>query len=120
MIQLETSAIRICKILLENISNNKNPNSSVRFFRKDVVTMTIWLFILKSFYEKKSINIEDIAREIAPSSKVSKPSLRSILESGRQKGFIKFTHNKKDQRSWVIEPETITINEFNQWAKIFV
>ena len=120
MIQLETSAIKICKILLENIASNKNPNSSVRFFRKDVVTMTIWLFILKSFYEKKSINIEDIAREIAPSSRVSKPSLRSILENGRQKGFIKFTHNKNDQRSWVIEPEAITINEFNQWAKIFV
>jgi DNA-binding MarR family transcriptional regulator len=120
MNQLETSAIKICKLLLENIVENKNPNSSVKFFRKDVVTMTIWLFILKSFYEKKRINIEDIAREIAPSSRVSKPSLRLILENGRQRGFIKFTHNKNDQRSWVIEPETITINEFNQWAKIFV
>ena len=37
-----------------------------------------------------------------------------------QKGFIKFSHNKNDQRSWIIEPEAITINEFNQWAKIFV
>lgn len=120
MIQLDTSAIKICKILLENIAHNKDPNSSVSFFRKDVITMTIWLFILKSFNEKKSINIEDIAREIAPSSRVSKPSLRLILENGRQKKFIKFTHNKNDQRSWVIEPEPITINEFNQWSKIFI
>jgi DNA-binding MarR family transcriptional regulator len=82
--------------------------------------MTIWLFILKSFYEKKYIDIEDIARKIAPSSKVSKPSLRAILENGRKKGFIKFTHNKNDQRSRIIEPEAITINEFNLWAKIFV
>jgi len=119
MIQLDTSAIKICKILLENIAENKDPHSSVKFFRKDVVTMTIWLFILKSFYEKRCINIEDIARELAPSSRISKPSLRAILENGRQKGFIKFTHNKKDQRSWTIEPEAITINEFNQWAKIF-
>ena len=119
MIQLDPSSIKICDILLENIAG-KDTHSSVKFFRKDVVTMTIWLFILKSFYEKKSINIEDIAREIAPSSRVSKPSLRLILENGRQKGFIKFTHNKNDQRSWVIEPEAITIYEFNQWAKIFV
>ena len=119
MIQLDASSIKICDLLLENIAG-KDTHSSVKFFRKDVVTMTIWLFILKSFYEKKSINIEDIAREIAPSSRVSKPSLRSILENGRQKGFIKFTHNKNDQRSWVIEPEAITIYEFNQWAKIFV
>ena len=119
MVLLEKSAIKVCKLLLENIVNNKNPKSSVRFFRKDVVTMTIWLFILKSQYEKKDINIEDIAREIAHSSRVSKPSLRLILENGKQKGFIKFTHNKNDQRSWVIEPEHITINEFNEWSKIF-
>ena len=119
MIQLEPAAIRVCKILLQNIVSDKEANSSIRFFRKDVVTMTIWLFILKSFYEKKSINIEDIARAIASSSRVSKPSLRLILENGKRKGFIKFTHNKKDQRSWIIEPETKTINEFNQWSKIF-
>jgi len=120
MIQLDTSAIKICKILLENISGNNNLQSSVSFFIKDVITMTIWLFILKSFYEKKDINIEDIAREIAPSNRISKPSLRLILENAKQKKFIKFTHNKNDQRSWVIEPEAITINEFNQWVKIFV
>ena len=120
MIQLDTSAIKICKILLENISGNNNLQSSVSFFIKDVITMTIWLFILKSFYEKKDINIEDIAREIAPSNRISKPSLRLILENAKQKKFIKFTHNKNDQRSWVIEPEAITINEYNQWTKILV
>jgi len=119
MIQLEPAAIRVCKIPQQNIVSNKEADSSIKFFRKDVVTMTIWLFILKLFYEKKSMYIEDIARAITPSSKVSKPSLRLILENGKQKGFIKFIHNKKDQRSWIIEPETKTINEFNQWSKIF-
>ena len=31
--------------------------------------------------------------------------------------FIKFTHNTTDSRSWIIEPEEISITEFNQWAK---
>ena len=63
MIQLDTSAIKICKILLENIAENKNPHSSVKFFRKDVVKMTIWLFILKSFYKKKDVLILKILQE---------------------------------------------------------
>jgi len=37
-----------------------------------------------------------------------------------KKDLKKFTHNKNDLRSWVIEPEAITINEYNQWTKIFV
>ena len=50
---------------------------------------------------------------------MSKPSLWLILENEKQKGFIKYIHNKKNKRSWVIEPEPITINEFNEWSKIF-
>ena len=82
--------------------------------------MIIWLFIIKSFYLNKSINIEDISREIAPASKISKPSLRLILENAREKGFIKFTHNSIDHRSWIIEPENVTINEFKKWSEAFI
>jgi len=82
--------------------------------------MTIWLFILKSYNEYKTINIEDIAREIAPSSRISKPSLRLILENAKIKKFIRFVANPKDNRSWIIEPEDITINEFKKWTQIFL
>ena len=82
--------------------------------------MIIWLFIMKSYALKKTINIEDIAREIALASKISKPSLRLILENAKGKGFIKFNHNKADNRSWVIEPEDITINEFKKWCEVFI
>ncbi|WP_415286889.1 hypothetical protein ABXT46_02445 [Candidatus Pelagibacter sp. Uisw_104] len=82
--------------------------------------MTIWLFILKSYNEYKAINIEDIAREVAPSSRVSKPSLRLILENAKIKKFIRFVDNPKDNRSWIIEPEDITINEFKKWTQIFL
>ena len=119
---LDPHTQKICDALLADIINtvDNDETSTIKFFRKDLVTMTIWLFILKSYNEYKAINIEDIAREVAPSSRVSKPSLRLILENAKIKKFIRFVDNPKDNRSWIIEPEDITINEFKKWTQIFL
>jgi hypothetical protein len=119
---LDPHTQKICDALLSDIINtaDNEETCTIKFFRKDLVTMTIWLFILKSYNEYKAINIEDIAREVAPSSRVSKPSLRLILENAKIKKFIRFVDNPKDNRSWIIEPEDITINEFKKWTQIFL
>ena len=119
---LDPHAKKICDALLYDIIKRTDNGevSTIKFFRKDLISMTIWLFILKSYNEYKAINIEDIAREVAPSSRVSKPSLRLILENAKIKKFIRFVDNPKDNRSWVIEPEDITINEFKKWTQIFL
>ena len=119
---LDPHTQKICDALLSDILNtvDNEETCTIKFFRKDLVSMTIWLFILKSYNEYKSINIEDIAREVAPSSRVSKPSLRLILENAKIKKFIRFVDNPKDNRSWIIEPEDITINEFKKWTQIFL
>ena len=119
---LDPHTQKICDALLSDIVNtvDNEETCTIKFFRKDLVTMTIWLFILKSYNEYKAINIEDIAREVAPSSRVSKPSLRLILENAKIKKFIRFVDNPKDNRSWIIEPEDITINEFKKWTQIFL
>ena len=113
---LDPHTKKICDALLSDIvrTADNGEESTVKFFRKDLISMTIWLFILKSYNEYKTINIEDIAREIAPSSRISKPSLRLILENAKIKKFIRFVDNPKDNRSWIIEPEDITINEFKK------
>ena len=119
---LDAHTKKICDALFYDIikrTDNGN-ESTIKFFRKDLISMTIWLFILKSYNEYKAINIEDIAREVAPSSRVSKPSLRLILENAKIKKFIRFVDNPKDNRSWIIEPEDITINEFKKWTQIFL
>ena len=118
--RLDKHSHHVCiKLSTDLIKKNKD-DSSLNFFRENNTTMAIWLFIIKSYSIKNTINIEDIAREIAPISKISKPSLRLILENAKKKGFIKFTHNQKDTRSWIIEPEEITINEFKKWSEIFI
>jgi DNA-binding MarR family transcriptional regulator len=119
MVILDREAEIFCEKLLEDVKSKNYENRSLTFFRRDITTLIIWLFIISSYVKKNIINIEDIAREVSSATKISKPSLRLILEKAKQKGFIKFTHNQEDTRSWIIEPEMITLSEFNTWAKKF-
>ena len=117
MSDLDDHAKTICGTLIADLIEVNKTDTSIKFFRRDLTTMIIWLFIMHSYANKKKINIEDIAREIASTTRISKPSLRLILENAKEKGFLKFTLNKDDTRSWMIEPEVITVQEFNKWTK---
>ena len=118
--RLNKQVHNICIKLFSDLIEVNKGDSSLKFFRENKTNIAIWLFIIKSYSLKKIINIEDIAREIALISKISKPSLRLILENAKKRGLIKFTHNQKDTRSWIIEPEEKTINEFKKWSEIFI
>ena len=120
MISIPDTIEKICQNLLKDITEVSQNNNSIKFFRKDFTTMTIWLLIISSYLKGTKINIEDIARAVAPSSKISKPSLRLILENAKHKGYIKFTNNPNDHRSWNVEPEEITVKEFRSWIKKFL
>ena len=115
MEHLDARAKILCRKFLNDLIDTSKQESSIKFFRKDISSMLVWLFIMDAYSHNKEINIEDIARGIAVSTTISKPSLRLILENAKVKGYIKFTHNKKDNRSWIIEPETVAINQFNSW-----
>jgi len=110
---------KICTNLLQDILDVSQQNNSIKFFRKDFTTMTMWLLIINAHFKNKKINIEDLARAVAPASKISKPSLRLILENAKHKGFIKFVNSENDHRSWNVEPEEIIIKEFKVWVEIF-
>ena len=117
MVEIDQHSKKVCKDLLLDLINVSKGHSSVKFFRKDITTMLIWLFIMEAYSEKRMINIEDISRGISQATTISKPSLRLILENAKEQKFLKFTHNKIDSRSWIIEPEEISITEFNLWTK---
>ena len=111
---------KICTNLLQDILDVSQQNNSIKFFRKDFTTMTMWLLIMNAHFKNKKISIESLARAVAPASKISKPSLRLILENAKQKGFIKLIRSQEDQRSWNIEPEEIIIKEFKIWVRNFL
>ena len=117
MLELHDRSKHLCGTLLSDFKIVCKGNSSIKFFRKDLTTMLIWLYIINSYGQKIKINIEDIAREISSSARISKPSLRLILKNAKEKGFLRFTHSLSDTRSWMIEPEDISISEFNEWTK---
>ena len=112
----DNTASKICNSLLNNIFKICKDDNSLKFFRKDFESRTIWLHILKAHFAKETINIEQLARLIASTSTISKPTLRLILDNAVHRGFLKFVKSKKDLRSVNIELEDITIKEFKDWC----
>ena len=112
----DNTASKICDNLLKNIFKMSKDDSSLKFFRKDFESRTIWLNILKVHFANETINIEQLSRLIAVTSPISKPTLRSILENAVHKKFIKFVKSNKDLRSVNIELEDVTIKEFKEWC----
>ena len=112
----EKIASEICNNLLNNISKINKKDNSLKFFRKDFNSRTVWLNILKAHFENQKINIEQLARSMAKTSTISKPTLRLILDNAEHKGFLKFVKSKEDQRSVNIELTQVTINEFKEWC----
>ena len=78
---LDEHSKKVCKNLLADLITVNQGNSSIKFFRKDLTTMLIWLYVMDSYANEKKINIEDIARGISTATRLSKPSLRLILEN---------------------------------------
>jgi len=120
MISVPDTIEKICLNLLKDIADVSKNNNSIKFFRKDFTTMTMWLLIISANLKGQKISIEDIVRAVAPISKISKPSLRLILENAKHKGYIKLSNNLDDHRSLNVEPEEITIKEFKFWIKKFL
>jgi hypothetical protein len=117
---LDDHAKIVCEKLLADLIIVNQGDSSIKFFRKDLTTMLIWLYIMDAYSKNIKINIEDISRGISSGTRISKPSLRLILENAKEQKFLKFTHSISDSRSWVVEPEEISISEFNMWTKKIV
>ena len=59
---LDAHTKKICDALLYDIIKitDNGEESTIKFFRKDLVSTTIWLFILKSYNDYKSINIKNV------------------------------------------------------------
>ena len=112
----DTAAINVCDNLINDVLKICEADNSLKFFRKDFASRTIWLLILKAHFQKKEINIEMLSRAIAKTSIISKPTLRLILDNAMHRRYLKFVDSKKDRRSRIIELEDVTIKEFKEWC----
>ena len=112
----DSYASNICVRLLEDTSKIFKADNSLKFFRKDFVSRSVWFLILNAHFKKKDITIEILSRAVAEVSIISKPTLRQIVDNAMHKGFIKLVDSKKDHRSMNIVLEEVTITEFKQWC----
>jgi hypothetical protein len=92
---------------------------TVKFFRKNIQTVAIWLYVLGSYFKKKNINIEDVYNEVNQIQRTSKPSVKNYLDEAKGLNFLIFENSIKDKRSKNITPSELTINEFLEWKKLF-
>ena len=109
--------------LLTNLKNDlissNEKFSSVRFFRKDIVSVWVWFIVLENFYNgKKNISPEEILREI-PSQYSSRPKIFGIINDGVKKNFFYKIKNQKDSRKYIVQPTNECLEQFKKWALIF-
>ena len=112
----DSYASNICVGFLQDTLKISKADNSLKFFRKDFASRTVWFLILNAHFKKKDITIEILSRAVAEVSIISKPTLRQIVDNAMHKGFIKLVDSKKDHRSMNIVLEEVTITEFKEWC----
>ena len=108
--------------LLQNLKKDLNQSNSdfetVKFFRKDIVSVWIWFSVLEQYYDNNNNNIENIIREI-PNEYASRPKIFKIIDNAVAKNYFKKILNENDKRKYNLLPTSQTIKEFEEWSKVF-
>lgn len=108
--------------LLNSLKNDvlKYPSyKTVEYFRKDFVSVWIWIHVLDNYFNnRENINIQKIMQEI-PYQIASRPTVYKIIDAAVDKKYLIKVINEKDKRKYNLFPSTQVVNEFKEWAKIF-
>ena len=108
--------------LLQNLKKDLNRGNSefktVKFFRQNIVSVWVWFSVLEQYYNNNNNNIENIISEI-PKEYASRPTIFKIIDDAVSKKYFKKILDEKDKRKYNLFPTSQTIEEFEEWAKIF-
>tara|TARA_Y200000002_G_scaffold247768_1_gene205127 strand:+ start:283 stop:630 length:348 start_codon:yes stop_codon:yes gene_type:complete len=91
---------------------------TVEYFRKDFMSVWIWIHILESYFNNKNINIQRIMQKI-PYEYASRPTIYKIIDAAVAKKYFIKIKDEKDKRKYNLFPSIQVINEFKEWAKLF-
>ena len=110
--------LKLIQNLKKDLGLNLNKYQTVKFFRKDIVSYWIWFEVLEQYYNNDNNNIESIIQKI-PSELGSRPTLFKVIDTAVAKKYFIKELDKKDKRKFNLIPSKQTIEEFEEWAKIF-
>ena len=109
--------LKFLQSLKKDLIKSNSDFKSVKFFRKDIVSVWIWFVVLEQYYNNNN-NIENIISEI-PKEYASRPTIFKIIDDAVSKKYFEKIVDKNDRRKNNLLPTSQTINEFEKWAKVF-
>ena len=101
------------------ISNNKFDLQTISYFRKDSVSLSIWISLLERHYNNNNNNnIENILKDLSNVA-ASRPKFFKIINNAISKSYLIKEANKNDKRKFNIYLSKQSIKEFEEWALLF-
>ena len=110
--------LKFLQSLKKDLNQSNSDFETVKFFRKDIVSVWIWFCVLEQYYNNNNNNIENIMSEI-PKEYASRPTIFKIIDNAVSKKYFKKIVDDNDKRKYNLSPTSQTIKEFEEWAKVF-
>ena len=110
--------LKLVQSLKKDLNQSNSNFQTVKFFRKDIVSVWIWFCVLEQYYNNNNNNIENIISEI-PKEYASRPTIFKIIDDAVSKKYFEKIVDKNDKRKYNLFPTSQTIKEFEEWAKVF-
>jgi hypothetical protein len=119
-IKYENELFKISSNFKKDLNQSNSDFETVKFFRKDIVSVWIWFCVLEQYYNNNNNNnnIENIISEI-PKEYASRPTIFKIIDDAVSKKYFEKIVDENDKRKYNLFPTSQTIKEFEEWAKVF-
>ena len=104
------------------ISNHKFNLKTISYFKKDSVSLSIWICLVERHYNNynnnNNNNIENILKELS-NVVASRPKFFKIINNAISIGYLIKEANINDKRKFNIYLSKQSIKEFEEWALLF-
>jgi len=112
--------LKFLQTLKKDLNQSNSDFETVKFFRKDIVSVWIWFCVLEQYYNNNNNNnnIENTISEI-PKEYASRPTIFKIIDDATSKKYFEKIIDNNDKRKYNIFPTSQTIKEFEEWVKVF-
>ena len=109
--------LKLLQTLKKDLNTSIIEFETVKFFRKDIVSIWIWFCVLEQYYNNNN-NIENIISEI-PKEYASRPTIFKIIDNAVANKYFEKKQDQKDKRKNALIPSSKTIKDFEIWTKTF-
>ena len=107
--------LKFLQSLKKDLNQSNSDFETVKFFRKDIVSVWIWFCVLEQYYNNNNNNnnIENIISEI-PKEYASRPTIFKIIDDAVSKKYFEKIVDSNDKRKYNLFPTSQTIKEFEE------